>query len=429
MSISDNSTLGVSHEQDGMGECLHGFGDLAISAEEKSPYASTHIAVLEVGPEAVRFLVHESVLSRSEVLARSYNPSFIKQSVPLPELDLATAHTLVHYLYTGKYQTLSVHAGSDKIIPESYKLSVCVYCAAVRYGLPGLAELAQGKIKSFGEDVTIFDMLAVARQHAFPLLPEDDAWYPAYIEDALRNAVTDDPTPFRKPDFITTVEGSSRLLQLVWKTMMSNYVPKPATPTSTPTVKADSVAARTPELVPDISESHGNVGSAIAIESEDASNSKPEAVAEPHSIVEEPDKNALVVESVQDVSGEVGATVSNPQFLAMPESFTDDQEFVTSMKWQQMHKKAEQEAPITVSPKEEPKMTSLVRTDSVTQLEQMAGASNLKTTAGNDASAETGQASASASEVVPVKKGKKVKKMKSAKKSAAQAEPVVASAA
>lgn len=36
MSISDNSTLGVSHEQDGMGEYLHGFGDLTVSAEEKS---------------------------------------------------------------------------------------------------------------------------------------------------------------------------------------------------------------------------------------------------------------------------------------------------------------------------------------------------------------------------------------------------------
>lgn len=384
--------------------------------------------MLEVGPEAVRFLVHESVLSRSEVLARSYNPSFIKQSVPLPELDLATAHTLVHYLYTGKYQTLSVHAGSDKIIPESYKLSVCVYCAAVRYGLPGLAELAQTKIKSFGEDVTIFDMLAVARQHAFPLLPEDDAWYPAYIEDALHNAVTEDPNPFRKPDFITTVEGSSRLLQLVWKTMMSNYVPKPATPASTPIVKAENITARTPELVAEISESHENVDSVIAIESEDASNSKPEVVAEPQPIVEEPTKNPLVAESVQDVSGEVGATASNPQLLATAEPFSDD-ELMFSIERGQMRKKAEQEAPITASPKEEPKMTDLVRTDSVTQLEQIAGASDPKTTAGNDANAETGQASASASEVVPMKKGKRPKKMKSAKKSAVQAEPVVASAA
>ncbi|XP_014555125.1 hypothetical protein COCVIDRAFT_103049 [Bipolaris victoriae FI3] len=428
MSISDNSALGVSHEQDGTGEYLHGFGDLTVSAEEKSPYASTHITVLEVGPEAVRFLVHESVLSRSEVLARSYNPSFIKQSVPLPELDLATAHTLVHYLYTGKYQTLSVHAGSDKIIPESYKLSVCVYCAAVRYGLPGLAELAQTKIKSFGEDVTIFDMLAVARQHAFPLLPEDDAWYPAYIEDALHNAVTEDPNPFRKPDFITTVEGSSRLLQLVWKTMMSNYVPKPVTPASTPIVKAENITARTPELVAEISESHENVDYVIVIESEDASNSKPEVVAEHRPIVEEPTKNPLVAESVQDVSGEVGATASNPQLLATAEPFSDD-EFMFGIERRQMRKKAEQEAPITASPKEEPKMTDLVRTDSVTQLEQIAGASDPKTTAGNDASTETGQASASASEVVPVKKGKKPKKMKSSKKSAVQAEPVVASAA
>ena len=148
-----------------------------------SPYATTQMVSLEVGPEATRFLVHDSVLSRSEVLAaKSYPLAFVKQSVLLPELDLNTAHTLVHYLYTGKYQSLNTLASSDKVIPEVYKLGAGVYCAAARYKLPGLAELAQNKLKSLDEEMSIFDILTVARDHAFPLLPEDDLWYPSYVE-------------------------------------------------------------------------------------------------------------------------------------------------------------------------------------------------------------------------------------------------------
>jgi len=36
MSVSDNSTLDVSHESDGMGGYAYGTGDMAVSSEEKS---------------------------------------------------------------------------------------------------------------------------------------------------------------------------------------------------------------------------------------------------------------------------------------------------------------------------------------------------------------------------------------------------------
>jgi hypothetical protein len=36
MSISDNSTLDVSHDNDGMGGYAYGTGDLAVSPEEVS---------------------------------------------------------------------------------------------------------------------------------------------------------------------------------------------------------------------------------------------------------------------------------------------------------------------------------------------------------------------------------------------------------
>ena len=146
----------------------------------------------------------------------------------LPELDQTTAHTLIHYLYTGKCQILSKDASSDAVIPESYRLGTCVYCAAIRYNLPGLAELAKNKIKSF--NISVFDVLSVARDHAFSLLPEWDAWYPSYVEHVLNKAMAEDPEPFRKSDFISMIEGNRKLLRLVWETVLNNYARIPAAP-------------------------------------------------------------------------------------------------------------------------------------------------------------------------------------------------------
>ncbi|KAJ4349102.1 hypothetical protein N0V95_004883 [Ascochyta clinopodiicola] len=151
------------------------------------------------------------------------------QPVTLSKLDESAAHTLVNYLYTGSFQILISHAFSnDNAAYEEFKLPTCVYCAAVRYQLPGLAELSRQKITYAGQHLPIFDILKIARDHAFPLLPEADRWYSDYLESIVQDAMSQDPEPFRRPDFITKVEGNSRLLQIVWKTVMSNYAAVPA---------------------------------------------------------------------------------------------------------------------------------------------------------------------------------------------------------
>jgi len=377
MSVSDNSTLDVSHDNDGLGGYAYGTGDLAVSPEEVSPYATTQMVSLEVGPEATRFLVHDSVLSRSEVLAaKSYPLAFVKQSVLLPELDLNTAHTLVHYLYTGKYQSLNTLASSDKVIPEVYKLGAGVYCAAARYKLPGLAELAQNKLKSLDEEMSIFDILTVARDHAFPLLPEDDLWYPSYVEQSLNNAMADDPEPFRKPDFITTVEGNSRLLQLVWKTVMSNYARAPATPV----VSNEEATTPTAELVPEL---HEPVSGEEVVPT----------IAPPKDDNKEPWKNPYAAESVstpapKDIVGEApvvnDAIVSKPTEEASPkleeaqpaekpatlEPFTDELDFKSSKTYQQMGNRKPEQVNTSDAVSETIKAPVHVRSDSVMQAEQ-----------------------------------------------------------
>lgn len=188
------------------------------------PYADADIVSLIIGRDATPFSVHSTFLAQSAVLAsKIQSGSVARQHVSIPELDKPTAHTLVHYLYTGNYEELRTSSSSGASAASTYAASTCVYCAAVRYELPGLAELAKAKIKSFDQQVSISDVLCMARDHAFPLLPEGEIWYPAYLETTIQSAMAKDPEPFKRPEFITQVEGNSRLLQIVWKTVMSNY--------------------------------------------------------------------------------------------------------------------------------------------------------------------------------------------------------------
>lgn len=155
----------------------------------------------------------------------------MKQRVNLPELDEATAHTLINYLYTQKYQSLRLPP-SISLSPDqkptspslpSYKLSTRTYTAATTYVLPGLAELAKERITSLGEDVDVFDILDIARDYAYPTLPESDEWYTEYLEGVIRSAMKEDAERFRQPGFLGRVDRCGRLLRVVWGAMMSGF--------------------------------------------------------------------------------------------------------------------------------------------------------------------------------------------------------------
>ena len=371
------------------------------------------------------------------MLAAKYRPwTFSGKSVRLPELDQTTAHTLIHYLYTGKYQILSIHASSDAVIPESYRLGTCVYCAAVRYNMPGLAELARNKIKSF--NISIFDVLSVARDHAFSLLPEWDAWYPSYVEDALNKAMAEDPEPFRKSDFISMVEGNGKLLRLVWETVLNNYARIPAMPVAVEDRATTPTPGLVSELAPLISveESGYETGNCpITPVKEPELVEEPERVEQPvpaeepvpvegsvlvpisiDGIVEPVFANASVVtKSTQEVSLQADGIESMAECPPTPEPFSDELGVGTSKTYQKMGKRSDPVAASGVSPKE-PKASTHVRADSVTQVEQKMIESVVEANGGAGASVASdspGQVPIDLGEVVAIpKKSKKVKHRK-----------------
>lgn len=180
---------------------------------------------MEIGSPVTRFLVHSQILRQSAPL---FALASKKQPITLPGLSPGHGHTLVHHLYTGTFERKR-HYAPYGIFSHSTR----VYCAAIRYELPALAELSKDEIVQAGEGLSVTDILSVAKNYAFPALPENDMWYAQYLEEVIQKAMEKDPEPFKQPDFITRVEGNSRLLQIVWKTVMSSYASASVSTSST----------------------------------------------------------------------------------------------------------------------------------------------------------------------------------------------------
>jgi len=181
---------------------------------------------LEIGPRQTKYLVHRPLLSQSVGLEAKLTAEERNDTISLPELDENAAHILVHYLYTKEYESLGQYElVNGKALPE-YKYSACVYCAATRYNIPGLTELAKEKIISFSEDLTIFDILSVAREDAFPWLLDEELWFPEHIEKSIKGAVSQDPDLFTRPEFVNQIQGDFKYRQSVMRAIVSTYSQK-----------------------------------------------------------------------------------------------------------------------------------------------------------------------------------------------------------
>ncbi|KAJ4347174.1 uncharacterized protein N0V89_011112 [Didymosphaeria variabile] len=301
--------------------------------------AHSEIIALDVGLAKIRYRIHRSVLAQSPELASK--PALklwgekTHDTVALPELDAVTAHTVVAFLYTGRYEALEwlgeKGKGEDGV--AAYKLAACVYCAAVRYKIPGLAELAQEKITSGGRELSIFDVLGVAREHAFPILPDDETWFPSYLEGVIKSAVGRNPGLIVKPEFVDQIEGDRKFRQVVMTAIVNTY-------------SGGTGGGDDPPM--DIEEGGGEQSKAAEGDGEDVvdDSAPPEPVAEEER-EEQPSTATVDGDKEDDVQlDDIEPTIPDspehrpetPMSPPAPESVTDELDFKNSKTYQSMGK-------------------------------------------------------------------------------------------
>ncbi|KAK4463033.1 hypothetical protein QBC42DRAFT_174526 [Cladorrhinum samala] len=162
------------------------------SRPESSPYKSPTCTL----PFASPLLIPQEVLLRSPKLHAAYEGNLPE----LSELSEDVGHVLVHYLHTGKYETLKPRS-SDDAPAQTVELhaSIQAYAAARTYELPELMKLAEAQIERFGEGLPLPTLLEVVRD-AHPTLSDSDDWFMDFLRARIRPHLRDTKT-MRDSDF------------------------------------------------------------------------------------------------------------------------------------------------------------------------------------------------------------------------------------
>lgn len=146
----------------------------------------------------------------------------------LEEIDEDIGHTIVHYLYTGEYQTLRQSGTAHKRQTE-YKRSVLVYCAAANLEIPHLQRIAAGHMERFANSVDIYQTLNLVKT-LFSSVPWWDGGLYFHIIKRLRNAFRADPTIFERREFLGCLGGDLELDKLMVQIMVSLWEPSKSKP-------------------------------------------------------------------------------------------------------------------------------------------------------------------------------------------------------
>jgi len=109
--------------------------------------------------------------------------------VELREVDDDIGHTFIHYLYTGRYQTLSLGSLPDDVkTATEFKRSVLTYFAARLCGIEKLEELTKVKIEELSKELSVFDIQHVAEEVA-PKFPRSGDWFSSQVDKWVKTAL------------------------------------------------------------------------------------------------------------------------------------------------------------------------------------------------------------------------------------------------
>lgn len=169
--------------------------------------------------------VPRQVLKRFEVFSEYFE---IYEDVSDVHMDIAEediGHTIIHWLYTGRYQTLP-----DPSLPSQgtarreleYKRSVHVHCVASAYGLEELEWLAKQQIRLHEGCVDIYQNLAIARE-VLPIFKgrmDLSGGYLAYLREKLMFAFKIDRNFFKRDEFFECLGQVPELNKFVLKSVI-----------------------------------------------------------------------------------------------------------------------------------------------------------------------------------------------------------------
>lgn len=138
-------------------------------------------------------------------------------------MDPDIGHTLVHYLYTGTYQTLKPAQAASNSLNHctEYGRGILAYHAARSYHIDGLAKLAIESIELHDKELSIFEILdTIKDNYTHIVYREDETWLPEYLKKKVREAYEVDETLFTDEPFLDHIANSAAFNNALLRIML-----------------------------------------------------------------------------------------------------------------------------------------------------------------------------------------------------------------
>ncbi|KAI8648928.1 hypothetical protein NCS56_01509900 [Fusarium sp. Ph1] len=181
-----------------------------------SPYTGPMVKIrFEDGDQAnLAMHVHESLLRPFPALSPVCGSLGGTAELRIKDVSQNAGHVLVHFLYTGKYQTLRVDIWPpEERLVAQFRTCLQVYVASRTYRLRNLQSLAQIELEQLGQKVAVPDLITVAEE-IYPRTHLEDLWFPSFIHSCLS----------RMPDDLELPMAQKLLRQLETKNTIGSLV-------------------------------------------------------------------------------------------------------------------------------------------------------------------------------------------------------------
>ena len=208
-----------------------------------SPYTTRAVTVC-IGPSGSKYTVLQAIVDQYSGLREKLDRDNINAPIVLREVDDDIGHTLIHYLYTGQYETLP--QGSDATVATEFRRGVLAYCAAKLCGIEKLEEITKEKIEELSKNLSIFNLQGVAEEVA-PKLPRKGDWFSAQMNKWIKAALVQDDGLLSEKGFLDIIGRSAVFDRAVVKSLTEMYDDQKAKNSilsgSKATVEGESVTA------------------------------------------------------------------------------------------------------------------------------------------------------------------------------------------
>ncbi|KAE8371620.1 hypothetical protein BDV26DRAFT_298632 [Aspergillus bertholletiae] len=207
------------------------------SQPEDCPYEGCAVTIL-IGPRQKQYTIPQALLNKFPTLqntSQSTEPSSSRifgsyknnqpSAIRLPDVDEDIGHTLMHYLYTGDFQTLKAPSKCDMSKrTKEYTRSVLTYRTALAYGLKPLEDHAKRYMEIFDPHIQIFDIIRLARRD-FPKI-SDNQWYSDYLSARILAAFDTNEDIFLSEQYFKGFGGTPEFDTFLGKTIALAYSSK-----------------------------------------------------------------------------------------------------------------------------------------------------------------------------------------------------------